>query len=183
MLTFYLALIDEESDKEKFEKIYYAFHQQMIQVAYGVLHNYESAEDAVQNAFIGIAQRISSIRMEDKSAVKAYVLTAARNEALTIIPQEKKMAHEEFVDELYIDDSEALFERCVRSEEYEQLRGAIGEVPLLYREVLLLYYVHGFNTNQIADTLHRKPATVRQQLARAKNMTLARYLERCPQED
>lgn len=58
MLAFYMMLIDDEQNKSKFEKLYYEYRDRMMYVALSVLHNNEDAEDAVHNAFIGIAKNM-----------------------------------------------------------------------------------------------------------------------------
>ena len=40
----------------------------------------------------------------------------------------------------------------------------------IYRDVLILYYLNGQNTREIAALLHRKPDTVKRQLARGRRM-------------
>jgi len=47
MLTTLMALIDEPSDKEKFEKLYWAYRSKMYYQAYSVLKNRSLAEEAV----------------------------------------------------------------------------------------------------------------------------------------
>ena len=43
------------------------------------------------------------------------------------------------------------------------------ELPIKYRQVLYLHYYEGYSTEEIANLLHIKPATVRTQLKRAEN--------------
>lgn len=51
MLAFYLSLIDDESDKQKFERIYNNYYNVLLNTAYGILKERQSAEDAVHEAF------------------------------------------------------------------------------------------------------------------------------------
>ena len=52
----YFALIDSEADQLRFSDIYSNYQKQMLLVAKRILHSDEDAEDAVQIAFLGIAQ-------------------------------------------------------------------------------------------------------------------------------
>ncbi len=52
MLAFYMAFIDDEDDREKFEIIYNEYRKRMVSTAYSILRNHEDAEDAVHDTFI-----------------------------------------------------------------------------------------------------------------------------------
>ncbi len=60
----------------------------------------------------------------------------------------------------------------------EQLRCRIGELPERYRLVIHLYYYDELSTEEIARLLHRRTATVRTQLVRARQQ-LRDILEQC----
>ena len=50
----YMALVDDE-DLPKFEQLYKNYRQQLYAIAYSILNNEQDAEDAVQTAYINIA--------------------------------------------------------------------------------------------------------------------------------
>ena len=52
MLTFYLSMIDSDSDKSKFEQLYIKYRNPMLNRAYDILGDRGLAEDAVHNAFL-----------------------------------------------------------------------------------------------------------------------------------
>ena len=58
----YLSMIDSADDQSKFEKIYWEYQNLMYYVASQLLKNPLDIEDAVHNAFVSIAERISEIR-------------------------------------------------------------------------------------------------------------------------
>ncbi|MGN0612991.1 MAG: RNA polymerase sigma factor [Porcipelethomonas sp.] len=57
MLGIYLALIDDDDNKNLFEELYYEYRNGMYNIAFGILHNVEDAEDAVHEAFLCIANK------------------------------------------------------------------------------------------------------------------------------
>ena len=57
----YAAVIDDAEDIKKFEKIYYEYREQMFFVANKILRDSYEAEDAVQNALLGIARSIRTV--------------------------------------------------------------------------------------------------------------------------
>lgn len=73
MITIYLSLIDSENDKIKFQEIYEKYKKQMWYVANDILNDNYLAEDAVHDAFIGIAKNFSKIRSFEPYSIKSYV--------------------------------------------------------------------------------------------------------------
>ena len=170
MLMMYLALIDDPIQRGKFETLYYAYRKQMFYTANEILEDYGLAEDAVQEAFIGIARNIAAIDDTVPGMVKAYVLTAARNAARNIWNREHKA-------EILTLDVEQLPD--TQDDEPLGLRAAVDALPLLYREVLMLRYVQGLSYEEVAAILHRPEGTVRQQVARGKKRLTELLGEEC----
>lgn len=170
MLFIYAAMIDDEVEQLRFVDIYNGYCKQMLLVAKRVLSNDADAEDAVQIALVGIAQRIKAVPTGDPRKLRAYVLTAAKNAALSMF--HKKQQRDNIVDisELVMASGEDLFQQVVLSQDYELLIRTIGQLPLLYREVLLIIYVQEQSVKEAAAILHRREGTVRQQLNRGKKL-------------
>lgn len=59
----------------------------------------------------------------------------------------------------------------------ENVFRAVMDLPRKYRIVLHLYYFEGYSTKEIAGLLSRKPATVRSQLDRGRELLKQRLLE------
>ena len=78
-LTVYLSMMEIPEEQSLFEQLYYTYRKQMFFVANGILHDEILAEDALQEAFMGIAKQITLFRDIPDSKTKAYVLTAAKN--------------------------------------------------------------------------------------------------------
>lgn len=169
MLAFYLSLIDSDEEKSKFEQLYTLYRKRMWYTANQVLSDSFDAEDAVHNAFIGIAKNMSSIGDVESKETFAYVITAAKNCALNISRKKKQN------DTIPLDDfreipDEAAFERLCEVENRDTLVKALEALPDMYRNVLYLKYFSGMSEKEIAGLLGIKYATVRQQISRAKAM-------------
>lgn len=125
MLFLYTALIDDEIDQCRFADIYYTYRKQMLLVAQRILHNPEDAEDAVQTAPLGIAQRIHSVPTGNDKVLKAYVLTAAKNAALSMLPKKQERDQQIDISELTLASGDDLFEQVMASQDYELLLRAM----------------------------------------------------------
>ena len=65
MLAMYMALIDDESDKEKFERLYNTYETMMKKLANSILHNTALAEETVQDCFLKLAMTITEVPIQD----------------------------------------------------------------------------------------------------------------------
>lgn len=52
MLSLYLSLIENETEKTKFEAVYYTYRKQMFLLANSILNSKQDAEDAVHDVFL-----------------------------------------------------------------------------------------------------------------------------------
>ena len=129
MLMMYAAVIDDAEDMLRFERIYYGYRKQMLFVADKVLHNTHEAEDAVQNALLGIARSMKSLPDGDERLVRAYVLTAAKNAALNLLPKKQRRDLELDIDELEFADGDDVFYKVAMSDDRERLMKAIDKLP------------------------------------------------------
>ncbi|MGN1308010.1 MAG: RNA polymerase sigma factor [Faecousia sp.] len=174
MLTLFLAMIDDKPDQETFENIYHSYRKQMLLVAQRVLNNPQDAEDALQTTLLKLAQHIKSVPTGDPKQLRAYVLTAAKNTALSMLREKKAREKTVDISELQLpSEEEALFEQVQASMDYELLLRAFRRLKPQYREVLMLICVQGQSVQETAELLHRKAGTVRQQLSRGKQLAVA----------
>ncbi|MGN0487183.1 MAG: RNA polymerase sigma factor [Acutalibacteraceae bacterium] len=169
MLLFYTLLIEEDDDKIKFEKIYTLYRKKMWYAANSVLSDAYLAEDAVHNAFIGIAKYITKITDVESSKTLSYVITASKNAAIDIL-RKRKGLNEANIDELYdVSDKESSsFYKPVETEDL--IVKALSEMPEVYRDVLYLLIVEQMSEKEIAMLLGRKPGTIHQQVRRGKTI-------------
>lgn len=84
MLVLYLTYIDDENDKKRFEKLYYAYRKQMAILALSIVKNETDAEDVVHDVFMNIAIRhMNTVNgIEDEEDRRNYLLKATKNTAL-----------------------------------------------------------------------------------------------------
>lgn len=170
MLMLYMAMIDDEEDQLRFADIYNNYRKQMLLVAQRILHDPNEAEDAVQVALLGIAQRIHSIPTGNEKVLRTYVLTASKNAALRMLPKKERFEQMVDISELPLDSGIDLFEQVRLSQDYTLLLCAMRKLPVQYREVLMLVCVQEQSTKNAAAILRRKEGTVRQQLRQGKKL-------------
>lgn len=182
MLTFYISLIETESDKRRFEEVYHTYKKQMGYLAKSLLSNQQDAEDVVHDVFCKIASsRLSVITTAKNEAdVRNYLLKSVKNACISM--QRKKNIRADYTNEKHgikneLSDSEFLDTVC-REIEYDGFLQILTSLDEKYREVLYYHLVVGMSIKETAETVGKPPNTVKQQLARAKRIVANLLSER-----
>lgn len=179
MLMFCAAMIEDPGNRETFERICSNYRNRMFYIAKGILNNDSDAEDAVQDALFAIAKQIDSLPLGCPSSTKAYVFTAARNSALNILDKHSRQREAALdINDYELTTDDRLFERICASQDYGMLMSALKQLPLKYREILMMHYVNEMKMKEIAEVLGRKLPTVHQQITRGKKL----LIELCKKE-
>lgn len=172
MLLFYLGVIESDDGKRTFEYYYVTYRRHMFIAAQSVLHNESDAEDAVHNAFLGIAKHIDILLSADESKGRCYCIKAAKNAALNIARKNSRTDSAVSIEDMYDVADEKSFEEFIEKSEYEEVLDVIRNMDETYRDTLYLRYVMDMPVKKIAQVLERKESTVKQQLVRGKKMLI-----------
>lgn len=171
-MLLYTLLIDDETDKQRFEDIYYSYHKQMLVIAKGVLHNQQDAEDAVQNALLNIARHMDRVPKGNPKILSAYIYTTARNEAVSQLRKKAREVKTINKDEMPLSAADDPVEEIMKQDDYDLLLTIISKLSLPHRELIFLRYVQGKEVKEIAQLLHRTPNYIRVQAFRARKQLL-----------
>lgn len=116
-----------------------------------------------------------TVPVHSEPQLRVYVLTAARNTALDLLPGKTRREVHLDVGTLSAESGGDLFEALVNRQDYDNLLALIRSLPMVYREVLMLRYVMELEPREISTVLSRKVGTVSQQITRGKKLLLAAY--------
>lgn len=177
MLAFYLSLVDNDNDRQLFERIYYAHRKQMITLAFSILENEDDAEDLVHDVFCNIAEKhMQSLqKIKNDKDMKNYLLKATKNSALNKKRDNKHhislQENEYILNKGDLNDNGFLDMVC-NSLTYQELVSAIRSLDKKYEEVLYLHFVAEMTVPEVANFLNRNKQTVKKQLLRGKALLL-----------
>ncbi len=171
MLMLYLSLMDDENDKSKFETIYYEYRERMFAAAFDVVKNNEDAEDAVHNAFIGVANNLKSIGDPLSKRTLSYVIKAAKNAAINIYNKNNKIKTVEFDDNIIISDDD-FFDEISNVEEAEKIVDAICKLKDTYKMPMYYYFVCDMKISDVANLLGLSNSAVKVRIHRGKKELL-----------
>ena len=157
MLIFALTLV-KPADRPKLERLYLEYRSVMFCAANEILHNEHEAEDAVQQAFVKIAENLDKVPDELSNKTKAFVVTIAENTAIDRYRKLKRHGDCELCEQSY----------GIEADSSDELVNCILKLPARYRQFILLKYYHGYSTREIAKLLGISSAAASKTAQRAK---------------
>jgi RNA polymerase sigma-70 factor (ECF subfamily) len=175
----FLLLMMGRVSQDKFLQIYYENRDIMFAVANAILHNEHNAEEAVQEAFLKIALKMS--KNEEKFLSKSceeiggFCGIVCRGCAIDIYRKQKSKnaatvdASDETIAET-IAVSDDVVEKIVTKAGYDRILKAISEMKDTYRDVLSLKFVFEYSNDEIAKLLGINKRTVEMRVFRGKNI-------------
>ena len=146
--------------EEKFEELYHAYKGLMFHTANSILHNWQDAEDAVQQAFLSVLKYLDRISDVSSGKTRSLVVIITERKAIDLLRTRKQREslpiNEEFCAPVIpVPDGNGLAE-------------AMARLPARYREVLLLRYDNGYSAREIAGFLDMTAGSVMKLIYRAK---------------
>lgn len=148
MLGVFLTLIDEKSDKIKFEQLYGEYEQLLHWRAKQILKDDGLAEDAVQEAFFRVARNIKKVGDVYDLQTKAFLMIITENVAKTMAAKRQDAMDLEGLKDSLIDKETN--EGTVMA---KNLVEAILKLDKKERDVLYLYAVYGYSFPETAALL------------------------------
>lgn len=174
----------EKNPEGSIRSLYNRYSAVMFGAAYRVLHDRQSAEDAVHQSFEKILNNVKRMPDDDNSIrTKAFMSMVAKNTALDMLRRKKAISSvlydEERLDGVLLDHDP--LDILVEQESLQGLHNAIDHLPERYADVLKMKYVYDLEYREIAILLNIKVANVRLRIFRGKEL-LREQLERGEQK-
>ena len=152
MISF--ALVERQSQLCLFEFLYRTYSQGMFQIAYGILHDVQHAEDMVAETYIRVAKNINRIAEIPADKHRSYLKMIIRN---ICIDYYRSIHPTDTVYEIPLDlsdNSSGPEDIIIDRITVEEIVQAISELPDKYRDVLKLSYLYDHTTEEIGIALN-----------------------------
>ncbi|OGO05525.1 MAG: hypothetical protein A2Y73_05630, partial [Chloroflexi bacterium RBG_13_56_8] len=146
-------------------------------LAYGVLHNHEEAQDAAQEIYLRVWCGLANFRGEAQFTTWLYriAVNTCLNRLRHLRPQRNRLDSEDPLDGMAAPDSDPAA-LTIHKERRESLWEAVERLPTKYRLVITLFYQRQLSYQEIAEKLSLPPGTVKGHLNRARR-ALAKILD------
>jgi RNA polymerase sigma-70 factor (ECF subfamily) len=131
------------------------------------------AEDVVQDACMRAMRFFSSLRNDD---ARAWLLTIVRNTWYSRVSRRSSHADAKPLDGVNdqpVDEALDPEEQLLQQHTVALVRAALEQLPLEFREVIVLREIEGLSYKEIAAVVHVPIGTVMSRLARARERLMA----------
>lgn len=173
-----MAIMSATDPQTEFERIVTPHLDAAYNLARWLAGNDHDAEDIAQEACLRAFRFIGGFRGGNS---RSWLLTIVRNTAFTWLKQNRPQAVVPVNDDewLEIEDPAAVASQTSATHHADRdvLRAAIEELPLEFREVLILREIEGLSYKEISEVADAPIGTVMSRLARARKQ-LQDYLVR-----
>jgi len=161
--------VPEASSRERFEQEVLPHLDAAYNLARWLTRNEQDAQDVTQEAFLRAFRFFDGYQ---GGSIRAWLLTIVRNTCYTWFRQNRPSdPGEEFDEEIHSPESPGATDpevQLLARADQETLRHALGELPEVFREVIILRELEGMSYKEIADMASISIGTVMSRLARAR---------------
>ncbi|WP_413362389.1 sigma-70 family RNA polymerase sigma factor [Lysinibacillus sp. 3P01SB] len=149
----------------------------LLQVSYTYVKNWATAEDLVQESFIKFFKSYGQFREE--ATVKTYLTRIAINTCHDYLRswKNKTQIFSNLLIKKEADRQKGIEARLIASIEQTELTKHVMQLPIIYREVILLFYYEEYTSVAVAELLGLSENTVKTRLRRARAMLKERLGE------
>ena len=163
-----MQALEGSARRQRFEAVYTAYQGRLLALVRRYLPAREDAEDAVQQAFLAVAERFDRLEQLPPAELEAYLVVTAERKAIDILRHQAKRCCVPF------DEKTPLVTPAPCG---SPLADAMCRLPPRYREALLLQYGCGYDTRETAALLGLSVAAAQKTMQRAKR-ALQKELEK-----
>ena len=153
-------------NKDYFAEIMARYQTKLLRYAGNLLRDDYKAQDVVQEAFIKAYINLNGFNVNKKFS--SWIYRIVHNEAMNMAIKDSKQIplNEEFE----LDSGVDIEEDLIRKEVVEHTRSCLGELPSIYAEPLVLFYLEEKSYGEISDILRLPMGTVATHINRAKKI-------------
>ena len=168
-------------DAEAFDTLITRYSGDIFSVLYRMTEDPEEARDLTQETFLSALKAIKSFRGE--AELKTWLFRIALNHSRNRFRWWKRRRRHDTVSldkplgdgtatvsDTIADDGETPEQAMLRSERRERLMKALGALPEIFRETIVLCDIEGLGYEETARTLNINIGTVKSRLARGREM-------------
>lgn len=173
-------LVQKESEdkvdiNKELERLINCYGDDVLRVAYLYVKDMHKAEDVFQEVFIKVFKKYDTFK--GNSSEKTWIMRITMNVCKdyfksfwikrVFLNSDKEEGKESNNDEY---NAESLDDTIIKSIESQELLNEVMNLPIKYKEIIILYYYQQFTTKEISEMLKLPEGTIRTRLFRSREL-------------
>ena len=159
-----LVALVARSDEGALAELYDRVGRVAYGLAFRVLRDDRLAEDAVQEAFLGVWRTAAGFRAE-RAKASTWILTLVHRRAVDLVRREERRRADPLDDETRdAATSESAEDAAWLGFERERVQGALRQLPDAQREAIELGYYGGYSQSELAERLGLPLGTIKSRM-------------------
>ena len=159
-----LVALVARGDEEALAELYDRVGRVAYGLAFRVLRDDRLAEDAVQEAFLGVWRTAAGFRAE-RAKASTWILTLVHRRAVDLVRRKERRRAEPLDDETRdAATSGSAEEAAWLGFERERVQGALRQLPDAQREAIELAYYGGYSQSELAQRLGMPLGTIKSRM-------------------
>ncbi|MBI3633480.1 MAG: sigma-70 family RNA polymerase sigma factor [Candidatus Vogelbacteria bacterium] len=159
----------KNGDLRSFDLLVIRYLKSILNFAYRLTNNHDDADDVTQETFLKAWKNLDSFDIN--KSFKTWIFTIARNTVTDLFRKKKSIPSSFFNNEEgenplldNLADTEPLPDQLILiAENKKLLEDTLNQIPINYKEVLLLRYMEDLTFEEISEALGRPSNTIRSQ--------------------
>lgn len=156
-------------EEAAFRVLYERHRTPLFRFAYRLLGSVEAAEDATHDCFLSLLR--DSTRFDaTRASLRTYLFAAVRNQSLKrlAVRGEEISSDDDNVEATNAERTPEPLRHVLAAEVGREVRRAVGELPTLQREAILLFEYEELSLAEIAEVTGADIGTIKSRLHRAR---------------
>ena len=154
------AILFNDGKEEALSFFFHEFYPALTHYSYQITNSRQLAEDIASEAFIKTWKM--HYKLDSYFGIKAYLYKIVHRDSIKAITEQKQKYPNNWR-ELSQVDADTPFDRLLRSEVYRLVHTALKDLPSASRRVIMMHYLEGKSTGQIARELNLHASTIKTQ--------------------
>ena len=170
MLSFYLAALETEDERDIMTQIFNEHGHVLMKYAMKLTGNRNMAEDVFQDTILAIIQNKEKYFKLSCRDFRFSAVSIVKNKCIDLWNRQQHFADKAWEDmEMFLEDESAsMDEQMIRTSQYEEIRWALTQIDEISKQVLIMKYNLLMSYREIGTELGMTEKHVETRLSRAK---------------
>lgn len=160
-----LIEIVRSSDKNQYAELMRRYESKLLRYVTYLVGDAQLAADIVQETFIKAYTHAHGFNLKQKFS--SWLYRIAHNQAINAVTRRHSVVHDDEILRV-VASGENIEDDFIRQELRTQLHQCVAQLPVSYREPLVLYFLEEKSYQEISDILRLPIGTVSTRINRAK---------------